>query len=163
MASPFKLLFVCMGNICRSPAAHGVMQKLVIEAGLQDQVLVDSAGTGGWHAGSLPDNRMRKHAAHRGYTLDHAARQVRSSDFQEFDLILVMDQQNQREIRPFCGDPALMSKVQFFCEFAKDRPEKQVPDPYYGGDDGFEQVLDIVENGCQHLLEHVRKQGHSRP
>jgi len=157
MSTPFKLLFVCMGNICRSPAAHGVMQKLVNEAGLQDQVLIDSAGTGGWHAGSMPDNRMRKHASKRGYTLDHVARQVGSSDFEEFDLILVMDQQNLSEIRHFCGDPELMNKVKFFCEFAKDRPEKQVPDPYYGGDQGFEQVLDIVENGCGHLLEHVRQ------
>lgn len=163
MSPPFKLLFVCMGNICRSPAAHGVMQKQVNDAGLQNQVLIDSAGTGGWHAGSLPDNRMRIHAAKRGYTLDHLARQVRSSDFEEFDIIVVMDQQNMREIRPFCGDPALMSKVKFFCEFAKDRPEKQVPDPYYGGDDGFEQVLDIVENGCGYLLEHIRDQGQPRP
>jgi len=103
MSTPFKLLFVCMGNICRSPAAHGVMQKQVNDVGLQDQVLIDSAGTGGWHVGSLPDNRMRKHASKRGYTLDHLARQVRSSDFEEFDLILVMDQQNMREIGRFAA------------------------------------------------------------
>lgn len=156
MASPFKLLFVCMGNICRSPAAHGVMHKLMTEAEFEG-LHIDSAGTGGWHAGNLPDDRMRKHASKRGYVLDHIARQVRASDFLEYDLILVMDQDNLREIRTFCREESLMSKVRLFCEFAKDRSEKHVPDPYYGGDAGFEQVLDIVENGCRHLLEHVRE------
>ena len=156
MASSVKILFVCMGNICRSPAAHGVMQRVVADAGLSDQISIDSAGTGGWHAGNLPDNRMRKHAKLRGYTLDHPARQVRERDFDEFDLILVMDDQNRREIRPFASDGKLMSKVCMFCEFAEDREETEVPDPYYGGDEGFEQVLDIVENGCKHLLLHLR-------
>ena len=161
METPFKILFVCMGNICRSPAAEGVMRQLVEEQGLLGRVVVDSAGTGGWHSGNLPDERMVKHAAKRGYVLDSRARQVRESDFENFDLLLVMDRQNLREIRPFADRPQQMQKVRLFCEFAKDREEKEVPDPYYGGDDGFEQVLDIVENGCQHLLKYIRQKIHA--
>ncbi len=147
-----------MGNICRSPAAHGVMQRFIDEAGLADRIHVDSAGTGGWHAGELPDSRMRHHAARRGYSLDHVARQVHEADFEAFDLILVMDQQNLRDVRPFAPDARSMLKVRQFCEFANSRDEREVPDPYYGGADGFERVLDIVEDGCKHLLEHLRDQ-----
>ncbi|MBL9143189.1 MAG: low molecular weight phosphotyrosine protein phosphatase [Verrucomicrobiaceae bacterium] len=157
----FKLLFVCMGNICRSPAAEGVMLHKVREAGLANRIEIDSAGTGGWHAGDAPDSRMRKHAQQRGYALDSVARQVRMQDFTDFDLILVMDQQNLREIRPFASDPSLMKKVRLFCEFAEDREEIEVPDPYYGGEAGFEQVLDIVENGCDHLLAHIQRELHA--
>ena len=158
MPSPFNLLFVCMGNICRSPAAHGVMQRLIDDAALSEQIIIDSAGTGGWHAGSLPDNRMRRHAKKRSFVLDSPARQVRERDFVEFDLIVVMDQQNLRDIRPFNPTGKLMHKVRMFCDFAEEREETEVPDPYYGGDEGFEQVLDIVENGCKHLLIHIRSQ-----
>ena len=154
----FKVLFVCLGNICRSPTADGVMRKMAAEAGLQDRLFVDSAGTGAWHAGGRADHRMRKHAAKRGYNLDHIARQVRSQDFVEFDLILVMDQQNLREVRPFNAGGDKMHKVKLFCDFAKDRDESEVPDPYYGGEEGFEQVLDIIENGCSHLLRHLQTQ-----
>jgi len=157
MAEPFKLLFVCMGNICRSPAADGIMHHLVKAEGLADRIHIDSAGTGGWHAGDAADPRMRKHAKLRGYSLGSIARQVRERDFEDFDLILVMDQQNLREIRPFNPDGKLMHKVKMFCDFAEDREESEVPDPYYGGDAGFEQVLDIVENGCEHLLQHVKE------
>ena len=152
----FKVLFVCMGNICRSPAADGVMHQMVRAAGLADLILIDSAGTGGWHAGEAADPRMRKHAKLRGYSLDSIARQVTEADFEDFDLILVMDEQNLRDIRPFNPDGKLMHKVKLFCEFAEDRDETEVPDPYYGGEAGFEQVLDIVENGCQHLLAHIQ-------
>ena len=158
MPSPFKLLFVCMGNICRSPAAHGVMHRLVEQEGLSEHIHIDSAGTGDWHAGKLPDERMRMHARLRGYNLNHLARQVRGHDFVEFDLFLVMDRENLREIRSFNHDGKLMSKVRLFCDFAEDREETEVPDPYYGGDTGFEHVLDIVENGCKHLLNHIRNQ-----
>ena len=155
-APSFSLLFVCMGNICRSPCAEAVMLNQLDRAGLGDRVHIDSAGTGGWHAGEHADPRMRRHAARRGYALDSLARQVRTSDFERFDLILVMDQQNLRDIRPFAPDDAAMKKVRLFCEFATERSEAQVPDPYYDGEAGFEQVLDIVENGCQHLLEHIQ-------
>lgn len=161
MDSPYKVLFVCMGNICRSPAAEGVMLHMLRQNGLEKQVQIDSAGTGGWHSGNRADERMRKHAALRGYSLDSRARQVRESDFEHFDLILVMDRDNMRQIKPFSFSPRGMHKVRLFCEFARDRQEKEVPDPYYGGDDGFEQVLDIVENGCEHLLRHIRKQIHA--
>ena len=161
MESPYKVLFVCMGNICRSPAAEGVMRHLVKDEGLAKQVVIDSAGTGGWHSGNPADERMRKHAALRGYALESKARQVRESDFENFDLILVMDRDNLREIKPFAHRPKQMHKVKLFCEFAKDRGEKEVPDPYYGGEAGFEQVLDIVENGCQHLLRHIRREIHA--
>ncbi len=152
----FNLLFVCLGNICRSPCAESVMLHLIDRAGLSEQVHIDSAGTGDWHIGKHSDDRMRKHAKRRGYSLDSLARQVSPLDFQRFDMILVMDQQNLRDIASFAPDEAAMKKVQLFCDFAKDRSERQVPDPYYDGEEGFEQVLDIVENGSQYLLEHIK-------
>ena len=160
MADPkkFRLLFVCMGNICRSPAAEGIMKKLVHDAGLSERIIIDSAGTGGWHAGEPADSRMRRHGARRGYDFDSIARQVRHADFHDFDLILIMDQQNRRDIAPFNPSGDLLHKVKFFTDYARDRTEKQVPDPYYGGDAGFEHVLDILENGCGHLLADIRAQ-----
>jgi protein-tyrosine phosphatase len=154
----FRLLFVCMGNICRSPAAEGVMLHLVKEAGLQDRILIDSAGTGGWHAGNRSDSRMRRAAAARGLDLVHLARQVTAGDLAEFDLILIMDEQNRQDIRPF--DPAgrHASKIRFLCEFCTEHDEKEVPDPYYGGAQGFEHVLDLLEDGCAGVLKHIREQ-----
>lgn len=151
-----RILFVCMGNICRSPAAEGVMRSFVERDGLSRRVELDSAGTGGWHAGDLPDSRMRRHAAKRGYTLTSRARQVCAEDFDDFDLILVMDEQNRRDLRAFARSAADMQKVRLFCEFVTDRPETDVPDPYYGGEDGFETVLDLVENGCEGILRSLR-------
>lgn len=145
-----------MGNICRSPAAEGIMKKRITEAGLNDVVTIDSAGTGGWHAGDPADARMRKHGSRRGYDFDSIARQVRSSDFRDFDLILVMDRQNLQDIRPFAPDSAAMAKVKMFTDYAEDREETHVPDPYYGGDAGFEHVIDILENGCEHLLKKLQ-------
>jgi len=147
-----------MGNICRSPAAEGIMKKRLADAGLQSAVVVDSAGTGGWHAGDSADARMQRHGRRRGYEFDSIARQVTSSDFHDFDLILVMDQQNLRDIRPFAPDAAAMEKVKLFTDYAEDREETHVPDPYYGGDGGFEHVLDILENGCEHLLRRLAAQ-----
>jgi protein-tyrosine phosphatase len=155
---PYSVLFVCLGNICRSPTAEGVMKRLVERAGLASQIHIDSAGTAGWHAGKLPDERMRSHAARRGWPLESQARQVRASDFDAFDLILVMDGQNLRDIRAFNPTGDKMHKARLFCEFAQDREETEVPDPYYGGAEGFEQVLDIVENACEHLLQHIQTQ-----
>lgn len=138
------------------------MLNMVQEAGLEDVIHIDSAGTGGWHAGQLPDHRMRSHALKRGYSLDSKARQVRSEDFAEFDFILVMDRQNLEDIRPFAPHQKAMEKVILFCHHAKDRKETEVPDPYYGGAAGFEQVLDIVENGCTHLLTSLRQSAAGR-
>ena len=155
MLQKYRILFVCMGNICRSPTAHGVMEKLIDHEGLADRVEVDSAGTGGWHCGNLPDPRMRRHAARRGYDLTSRARQVKSSDFHDFDLILVMDHQNLRDLQSFVQAPDDLRNVKLFCEFVKDRTETEVPDPYYGGEEGFETVLDLVENGCAEILRTV--------
>ncbi|MBL9117403.1 MAG: low molecular weight phosphotyrosine protein phosphatase [Verrucomicrobiaceae bacterium] len=149
---PFRLLFVCLGNICRSPAAEGIMKKFVEDSGRSADFFIDSAGTADWHEGKFPDARMTRQGSKRGYNFDSIARQVRSEDFSNFDLILVMDQNNLREIRHFNPDGNLMHKVMLFTDFAINRSETQVPDPYYGGDDGFEQVLDILEDGCRELL-----------
>jgi protein-tyrosine phosphatase len=152
----FRLLFVCMGNICRSPAAEGIMKKRLEEAGMNASVYVDSAGTGGWHAGDLPDHRMRRLGSKRGYTFDSRARQVRTGDFSTFDLILVMDPQNAQDLGPFDPGRTSLHKVRQFTDFAAGRPEKFVPDPYYGTDTDFEQVLDILEDGCTHLLGYLK-------
>lgn len=154
--TPFKILFICMGNICRSPAAEGVMKKLVVEADLAARVLIDSAGTGGWHAGARADHRMRAAASVRGYELTSVARQVKESDFEEFDLLLIMDEQNRRDLLPFDPERRHQSKVRFLCEFCTVHVEKEVPDPYYGGAQGFEKVLDLLEDSCAGLLKHVQ-------
>lgn len=152
----FKILFICMGNICRSPAAEGVMRKRVAEAGLSSRVLIDSAGTGGWHAGARADHRMRAAASARGYDLTSLARQVKPSDFEEFDLLLIMDEQNRRDLLPFDPERQHQAKVRFLCEFCSEHPDKEVPDPYYGGAQGFEKVLDLLEDSCAGLLRHVQ-------
>lgn len=160
MAS-FKILFVCLGNICRSPAAEGVMRRVIEEAGLSDQVHIDSAGTADWHTGKRADNRMRAAAQTRGMDLTSLARQVRNQDFTDFDLILVMDQNNHQNIRLFDPENLNPAKVRLFCEFCTLHTETEVPDPYYGGPEGFEKVLDLLEDGCagvlQHITEHLKK------
>lgn len=156
MAAPFRLLFVCLGNICRSPAAEGVMRALVETKGFADRVLIRSAGTQGWHAGKLPDQRMRTAAQNRGYDLSSRARQVTEADLREYDLVLVMDRQNLRDVRAYDRDSQFDSKIRLFCEFCTDHQESEVPDPYYGGEQGFELVLDLLEDGCRGVLEHIR-------
>ena len=146
-----RLLFVCLGNICRSPTAEGVMRHLVREAGLEDEVEIDSAGTGGWHAGSPPDERATEAARRRGITLEGAARRVEPADFERFDLILAMDAENLREIRSLAPDDEARAKVRLLRG-----PGLDVPDPYYGGPDGFDVVLDHVEAACRELLEEIR-------
>jgi protein-tyrosine phosphatase len=158
MTPSFRLLFICMGNICRSPAAEGVMRRCVAEAGLQNQIHIDSAGTGGWHAGNLPDPRMTAAAARRDYPLTSRARQVSPSDLRSFDLALVMDQQNLRDLQVFDPTGQFKAKVRLFCEFCTDHDDTEVPDPYYGGDAGFEKVLDLLEDGCRNLLNHIKTQ-----
>jgi protein-tyrosine phosphatase len=156
MPSPYKLLFVCMGNICRSPAAEGVMKKMVTDSGLDSQVHIDSAGTGGWHSGARADHRMRAAATARGYDLTSMARQVKETDLAEFDLVLVMDQQNHRDLRAFDREHLHDAKVHFFCEYCTQHDTKEVPDPYYGGEQGFENVLNLLEDGCAGLLKQVQ-------
>lgn len=157
MTEPFRLLFVCLGNICRSPAAEGVMRALAERAGLAQHVAIRSAGTGGWHAGKLPDQRMRSAALNRGYNLQSRARQVTEADLHEHHLVLVMDQHNLREIRPYDQSGQHAAKIRLFCEFCTSHEAREVPDPYYGGAQGFEHVLDLLEDGCQGVIQHIRQ------
>jgi protein-tyrosine phosphatase len=145
-----------MGNICRSPTAEGVFRHLVQEAGLEREVRIDSAGTLDYHVGSPPDHRALHHAARRGYDLSQLrARQVTVRDFDDFDLVLAMDWDNLEELQALCP-PAQRHKVRRLMEFAPQHGEV-VADPYYGGKDGFERVLDQVEQACRALLVHVRE------
>jgi protein-tyrosine phosphatase len=152
-----RLLFVCMGNICRSPTAEGVMRHLLREQGLEDEVEIDSAGTGGWHAGDPPDARATEAAHRRGIVLEGAARQVRPSDFADYDLLLAADRQNLADLRAVAPSEAARAKVRLLREFdPASTGDLDVPDPYYGGPDGFEEVLDLVEAACRGLLDEVR-------
>jgi protein-tyrosine phosphatase len=152
-----RLLFVCLGNICRSPTAEGVMRALVREAGLEQQIQLDSAGTGGWHVGESPDARATDAARRRGIALEGAARKVRPRDFQEFDLILAMDASNLRDLRRLAPDERAREKVRLLREWDPAAGEDlDVPDPYYGGPDGFDRVLDLVHAACASLLEQLR-------
>ena len=156
-----RLLFVCMGNICRSPTAEGVMRGLLREQGLEDVVEVDSAGTGDWHVGDPPDHRATAAAHARGVVLEGAARQVARADFGDFDLILAADRRNLRDLRALLP-PEARAKVHLLREFdpaSAGAPDLDVPDPYYGGDDGFERVLDLVEAACRGLLDDLRAAG----
>ena len=156
---PVRLLFVCLGNICRSPTAEGVMRTLVRESGLHDRVELDSAGTGASHVGSSPDARASATALTRGVTLRGAARQVRSRDFEEFDLLLAMDSANLRDLRRMARDEQQGEKVRLLRAFdpASERSgDLDVPHPYYGGDGGFEEVFDLVHAACEGLLERIR-------
>jgi protein-tyrosine phosphatase len=155
-----KILFVCMGNICRSPTAEGVMRSLVREAGLEDRIEVDSAGTGGWHAGEPPDARSAAAAHRRGIELDGAARQVRVSDFEDFDLLVAMDRENLAGLLAVAPDDEAAGKARLLREFGPaTEGDLDVPDPYYGGDRGFEDVLDLVNASCRGLLDELRAAG----
>lgn len=151
-----NVLFVCLGNICRSPTAHGVFQEKVRRHNLGDKISVDSAGTGAWHIGNPPDSRATEVAASRGYDLSRLrARKVAPADFHSFDYILAMDNDNLRvltRLRP----GRFQGELQLFLQYGSNLPEIEVPDPYYGGQDGFEFVLDLVESASDGLLEHIR-------
>jgi protein-tyrosine phosphatase len=145
-----------MGNICRSPTAEAVMRSLVREAGREDEIAIESAGIGDWHVGHPPDRRAAEAARRRGVTLDGTARQVRPSDFADFDLLLAMDRDNFRELRALAPDGEAAGKVRMLREFdpaSAGAPDLDVPDPYYGGAQGFETVLDQVEAACRGLLD----------
>ena len=157
MKEQIKVLFVCLGNICRSPTAEGVFRHLVETAGLADRVLIDSAGTGEWHVGSPPDARARKAAATRGYDLTALrARLVTRKDFETFDYVLAMDDENVRALKRI-APRNLAHKIRLFTEFGSNGAS-HVPDPYAGGPQGFEVVLDLVEDAAQGLLRHIRSE-----
>lgn len=153
-----RVLFVCMGNICRSPMAEGVFRRMLESAGLSDKVYVDSAGTHSYHIGAPPDSRSQATARRRGVELRGLrARQVVVNDFVEFEHVLAMDRDNLEHLLALCPDAALRTRVQLFMDFAPDLPEREVPDPYYGGAGGFERVMDLVEEAAQGLLVHIRE------
>lgn len=149
------ILFVCLGNICRSPAAEGVMKAIVEAAGLSRRFKIDSAGTGRYHIGQLPDQRMRVHARRRGLELTHRCRQVTSSDFDDFDLIIGMDRSNIENLRRIAPSPEAEEKIVAMARFVDMAGGyyDHIPDPYYEGSEGFELVLDLLENGCRNLFD----------
>lgn len=158
-SSKYSILFVCLGNICRSPAAQAVMQRLVDGRGLTDRFYIDSAGIGAWHIGDLPDKRMRVHARARGYELTHRARQVRAADFDDFDLIVGMDATNVEDLRYKAATIEQQDKVVMMGDYIRQFPHyDHVPDPYYEGSEGFELVLDLLEDACDNLLDRIIKQ-----
>lgn len=157
MTQSIKVLFVCTGNICRSPTAEGVFKRFVVEAGLEERIASDSAGTHGYHIGEPPDPRTQDAASRRGYDLSALrARQVSRDDFVEFNYVLAMDQANLLALQRLCP-PQHSSRLKLFMEFGADSAVREVPDPYYGGVQGFERVLDLVEQASQGLLNHLRE------
>ena len=152
-----KVLFVCLGNICRSPTAEGVFRALVERQELGQQIAVDSAGVGAWHIGSPPDRRAQAAARQRGIDLaGQRARQAKAGDFQRFDYILAMDAQNHSDLAGLCP-PGEEHRLHRFLDFAPELSRRDVPDPYYGGGDGFNIVLDMIEAASEGLLAHIRE------
>ncbi|AES88429.1 Low molecular weight tyrosine-phosphatase, putative [Medicago truncatula] len=160
---PFSVLFVCLGNICRSPAAEGVFTDLVKKRGFDSKFRIDSAGTIGYHEGNEADSRMKAASKRRGIQITSISRPIKPSDFVEFDLILAMDKQNREDIMEAFSrwkfrDPLpedAHKKVKLMCSYCKKHDETEVPDPYYGGPQGFEKVLDMLEDACESLLDSI--------
>jgi len=151
-----KILFVCMGNICRSPTAEGVFRHKVVDAGLKDKIHIDSAGTIAYHIGHPPDPRAQKAALKRGIDLStQRARKVTSNDFEAFDFIIAMDSDNRYELEAICPQ-GYEDRLHMFLKFAQRSGETDVPDPYYGGGNGFEMVLDLVDEAAEGLLQHLK-------
>ena len=146
-----------MGNICRSPAAEGVFTSLINDEELEDRVEIDSAGTIGFHAGNPADARMSAAAANRGYKLTSRARQIKGKDLNKFDLVITMDDENYSNVLALASNEKEREKVRNFCDYCREHTDTSVPDPYYGGADGFEHVLDLLEDGCANLLKDVKK------
>lgn len=151
----YKLLFVCLGNICRSPSAENIMNQLIEEAGLSANIVCDSAGTSGYHIGAAPDRRMNAAANKKGLELEGKSRKLKPADLQSFDLILAMDRENYQDILYLDREGKYEEKVQMMCSFATTKPDKEVPDPYYGGADGFDYVIDLLYDACGGLLDYV--------
>jgi protein-tyrosine phosphatase len=156
MNSTNSVLFVCMGNICRSPSAEAVFQAMIDEQDLGDQISCDSAGTIGFHAGQPADRRMRAAAEKRGYDLKSIARQVRPDDFASFDHIIAMDLDNLEGLRSIGHGMEGKAKLSLMCDYARKHDLREVPDPYYGGRQGFELVLDLLEDACAGLLDELK-------
>jgi protein-tyrosine phosphatase len=151
-----KILFVCLGNICRSCTAEEVMRHLVTDAGMDDRFVLDSAGLINYHEGEPADARMRAHAARRDYHITHLSRPVRYSDFFDFDLIIGMDDSNIAKLKAMAPGIDEEAKVVRMADYCRNKIVDHVPDPYYGGSEGFENVIDILEDACAGLLEELR-------
>lgn len=155
-----RILFVCLGNICRSPTAEGVMRHMLRESDLHESVDVESAGTGGWHVGHPPDERASSAAGRRGIALESQAQRFIVEHFDDFDLILAMDRQNLADVRSLAPHADHEGKVALLREFDPEAiaaGDLEVPDPYYGGEQGFEDVLDMIERACEGLIEEIRR------
>jgi protein-tyrosine phosphatase len=152
-----KLLFVCLGNICRSPSAENIMNHLIEQSGLSAEITCDSAGTSSYHLGAPPDRRMSAAALKRGLVLQGRGRQFVSKDLEEFDLILAMDRSNYQNILAIDPQRKFADKVKMICDFCTNHSDREVPDPYYGGVDGFDYVIDLLFDGCAGLLETLKK------
>jgi protein-tyrosine phosphatase len=155
-SSQTAVLFVCLGNICRSPLAEGVFRHLVDQEGLADRFEIDSAGTGAWHVGDPPDARSTLVAEQHGIVLDSRARQVEPDDFERFDYIIVMDRDNLRTLERMSENNGSEARIELLRMYEAERDGDEVPDPYYGGSSGFEQVYKMVKRSCQGLLRHLR-------
>lgn len=149
-----RILFVCLGNICRSPTAEGLFRAIVKRRGLEDRVEIDSAGTGAWHVGNPPDRRMRQAAKRFGYTLGGRARQVRVEDFERFDLVLAMDRDNLADLEAMCP-PEYAERVKLFRSYDDEGADPDTPDPYYGGEEGFDEVVRIVERCANRIADEL--------
>jgi len=162
-----RVLFVCLGNICRSPAAEGVFLHLLAQAGAADQFVVDSAGTGSWHVGKAADRRMREAANRRGITLTSRARQLEPDDLVRFDHILTMDASNLARVESLARESGLAqanrARIEPLVRYCRQWEALEVPDPYYGGEAGFEQVLDLLEDACAGLLAALESDPTGRP
>jgi len=156
-----SVLFVCLGNICRSPMAEAVFRHLVGQRSLSEMFSIDSAGLIGFHEGELPDSRMRSHAFRRGYSLTHRSRPVKKEDFDRFDLVIGMDNENVNGLRRLAASDEYRSKIHKMTEFSRRVEADVVPDPYYGGDKGFELVIDLLEDACEGLFDHLAGSGKS--
>ena len=155
-----KLLFVCLGNICRSPAAEGVMKQVLLNRGMSDLFEVDSAGIGGWHVGELPDSRMRKCGAARGYNFNSRARQFDTDDFRKFDYIFVMDNDNKKMLSQKTNNACELAKVKMLVDYATSHPKaKLIPDPYYGDEKNFDYALDLIEDATNTLADKLANGG----
>lgn len=149
---PFRILFVCLGNICRSPAAEIIFRRMVEDTGKSEAFHIDSAGTIGYHEGSPPDPRMSAALKRHGYIIAGKSRPILEDDLESFDLIVTMDESNYSDVCSLAADPALSSKVRPLVSFCRTHDDKRVPDPYYGGERGFEHVISLLEDGCGGIL-----------
>lgn len=153
----YNVLFICLGNVCRSPAAEGIFKAMVRSERLDDKIKVDSAGTSGYHEGELPDSRMRRHGAKRGYRFESLSRRFSRADFDNFDLVITMDDNNYYSVMQMAPDIESEKKVHRMTDFSQHFAHDHIPDPYYLGADGFELVLDLLEDAAQGLLDKIKK------